>query len=246
MIVNRKIAIQLFMQFQILVISTFFVSVVIVVFVFAGIAFNAGFMPLVSSIFLFTSICGIYWTFFTPAGKTFASNYNEAKNQNTSLLAQKNYEAREHFRELKESFRSEIEVLQNNKINGVIDASIQESVRRVLNDLEKQVQHTLLASTLFDALDKNEKISILRLLLSTCPEDPKVQTFALKQIKRGVLYSTEAYAFALEILEVNPNLIKVKTFVLEVGRFHFAKLRGGKVTIYDEQAIQNDIQARSK
>jgi hypothetical protein len=53
------------------------------------------------------------------------------------------------------------------------------------------------------------------------------------------------YSTALDILESNPESPLAKQFVLEVGRWHKGRIRdGGMVTIYDEQAIQNDILVR--
>lgn len=55
------------------------------------------------------------------------------------------------------------------------------------------------------------------------------------------------YDTALELLELNSHVVGLKQFVLDVGRWHYSNLRkDGKLTIYDEQAIQNDILARSK
>lgn len=54
------------------------------------------------------------------------------------------------------------------------------------------------------------------------------------------------YLRALEILEDNPSNPAAKRFVLNVGRWHFGKSRkDGRITIYDEQRIQNDILARA-
>jgi len=58
--------------------------------------------------------------------------------------------------------------------------------------------------------------------------------------------SIDLYNCSLEILEESPGQTSLKAFCLEVGRWHYSKHRpGGKVTIYDEQAIQNDISVRS-
>jgi hypothetical protein len=57
----------------------------------------------------------------------------------------------------------------------------------------------------------------------------------------------QIYNLVLEILASNPDKIHIKTLCLELGRKHYANLRPDKKpTIYDEQAIQNDIQVRSK
>ena len=54
----------------------------------------------------------------------------------------------------------------------------------------------------------------------------------------------EPYNLALAVLEANPNP-STKQFTLEIGRWNLGQLRKGKrPTIYDEQAINNDIAAR--
>lgn len=52
------------------------------------------------------------------------------------------------------------------------------------------------------------------------------------------------YASALQILEKWPNQPHFKRYALEVGRMHWQIKRNGPVTIYDENAIQNDIFVR--
>ena len=55
------------------------------------------------------------------------------------------------------------------------------------------------------------------------------------------------YNEVLEILASNPDKIHIKPLCLEMGRKHYSALRPDKLpTIYDEQAIQNDILVRSK
>lgn len=55
------------------------------------------------------------------------------------------------------------------------------------------------------------------------------------------------YNDVLEILASNPDKIHLKPLCLEIGRKHYSALRPDKrPTIYDEQAIQNDILVRSK
>jgi hypothetical protein len=59
--------------------------------------------------------------------------------------------------------------------------------------------------------------------------------------------SQEIYGLALKFLEVNPANIAAKVFALEVGRWSLSLGReDGKITIYDEAALQNDIQVRSR
>lgn len=57
----------------------------------------------------------------------------------------------------------------------------------------------------------------------------------------------ELYNISLKILEANPSSQEAKVMVLEFGRMHYSILRPDKKpTIYDEQAIQNDIIVRPK
>ncbi len=56
--------------------------------------------------------------------------------------------------------------------------------------------------------------------------------------------SSTLYKIALDTLSENP-LSAAKAFALEVGRWHLGRCREDKQpTIYDEQAIQNDILVR--
>ena len=83
------------------------------------------------------------------------------------------------------------------------------------------------------------------------PINPLVQQHFIKCVTHIIFLSTERrkliYRKALNILENNPSSSIAKQFVLNIGRWHFGKSRkGGRITIYDEQHIQNDILARSQ
>ncbi len=55
------------------------------------------------------------------------------------------------------------------------------------------------------------------------------------------------YSTTLELLEHNRDAVACKRLALEAGRWHFGRIRDDrKVTIYDEQAIQNDILVRAQ
>lgn len=55
----------------------------------------------------------------------------------------------------------------------------------------------------------------------------------------------DAYTAALTALAENPAESKLKVAALEAGRAHYGGMRAdGRATIYDEQAISNDINAR--
>jgi len=57
----------------------------------------------------------------------------------------------------------------------------------------------------------------------------------------------DLYNAALKILEAHPDNVEAKKLALYLGRLHYTTVRNGKkLTVYDEQAIQNDIAIRSK
>ena len=83
------------------------------------------------------------------------------------------------------------------------------------------------------------------------PDDISYANSILSLIEKGSKYHSynygNIYNLVLEVLSENPEKIHIKTLCLTIGRLHYGKLRpDNKVTIYDEQAIQNDIQVRSK
>ena len=73
------------------------------------------------------------------------------------------------------------------------------------------------------------------------------KTITLRITGSNEISSKELYDAALEILSQHPEQLALKQYALEVGRWHFTIQRpDSKVTIYDEQSIQNDIAVRSK
>jgi hypothetical protein len=63
----------------------------------------------------------------------------------------------------------------------------------------------------------------------------------------GQAETQELYNTSLKILESNSSSQEAKMLVLDLGRLHYSFLRlDKKPTIYNEQAIQNDIIVRSK
>jgi hypothetical protein len=73
------------------------------------------------------------------------------------------------------------------------------------------------------------------------------KTITTKFVLQNEASSGEVYEAALDVLSQYPDQIPLKQYALEVGRWHYGIQRpNGKVTIYDEQAIQNDIVVRSK
>jgi hypothetical protein len=113
-------------------------------------------------------------------------------------------------------------------------------------DLPREIIKSLKELSTYNLVEAPKTREVIELLLISRPQDVEIQNYASEKIKRGMFRSQEAYAMALRILEHHPSEPKAKQFVLDIGRWHFAKIRGGKVTIYDEQAIQNDISVRSR
>lgn len=101
---------------------------------------------------------------------------------------------------------------------------------------KRQKNNTLrvLSDNLFKELQNEvikERILSLINLISSIPESE----------------TKELYETALNTLTDNPSSQEAKRLVLDLGRLHYGRLRPDKKpTVYDEQAIQNDIIVRSK
>lgn len=94
------------------------------------------------------------------------------------------------------------------------------------------------------------QLSRLLLELRKSPLDTSAQNEFLWFIQAARFLRPEQslrfYNLALKTLAENPGDTRAKTFALEVGRWHYSLQRSDrKLTIYDEQALQNDILVRS-
>lgn len=99
-------------------------------------------------------------------------------------------------------------------------------------ELTRIIYQKSLTALISNPLDTVVPGKVIR-LLDQCP--------ALKATETKVIYEA-----ALDILANNPSNPTAKQFVLNVGRWHFGRNRPDKrPTVYDEQAIQNDILVRS-
>ncbi len=99
-------------------------------------------------------------------------------------------------------------------------------------ELTQIIYQKSLTALISNPLDTVVQGKVIR-LLDQCP--------ALKATETKVIYEA-----ALDILANNPSNPTAKQFVLNVGRWHFGRNRPDKrPTVYDEQAIQNDILVRS-
>ncbi|HEY9810452.1 MAG TPA: hypothetical protein V6D13_14080 [Halomicronema sp.] len=112
----------------------------------------------------------------------------------------------------------------------------------VLEDLSKEKLKPLISSTILP-------------LLKLKPLDERVRATVFSAAKKSISRSASSaqvsskafYDAALDILQQHPEQMSLKQYALEVGRWHYCIARAdGKVTIYDEQSIQNDILVRSK
>lgn len=117
-------------------------------------------------------------------------------------------------------------------------------------DLAEEILILLGALNLIDLKPRLDTIAFRLLLLRPLDDQVRQAVFELakKAVGQSVLQQTSGrlYALALECLQSNSTEPKLKQYVLEVGRWHFGKIRNGSPTIYDEQAIQNDILVRSR
>jgi len=103
-------------------------------------------------------------------------------------------------------------------------------------------------------LNNNNRKKIFRLLVDSLFKEFRNQPIRDKILSlvhrtSGITPSEtqDLYNTSLKILEANPNSQEAKMLVLDVGRWRYSIIREDKKpTIYDEQAIQNDIMVRSK
>jgi hypothetical protein len=95
-------------------------------------------------------------------------------------------------------------------------------------------------------------------LLEMRPLDPRVRTLMLSCAQTAAIKSSPIdsssqlisklfYDMSLSILQRHPDQQTLKSYALEVGRWSCSIARfDGKVTLYDEQSILNDILVRSR
>lgn len=108
------------------------------------------------------------------------------------------------------------------------------------------VQHAIAASR-----KAAELFRTIVTVLEANPTDQKSHAYAVKLFcemnpPNRQAYSGPLYKLALDIVAQHPENISCRVFALETGRLHHGLHRpDGNVTVYDEQAIQNDILARS-
>lgn len=106
---------------------------------------------------------------------------------------------------------------------------------------------------IYFAIDKSQKTNTFKFLadnlfkkINNQPIREQILLLIHLVSEIGQAETQELYNTSLKILEANSSSQEAKTLVLDVGRLHYGFLRPDKKpTIYDEQAIQNDIIVRS-
>lgn len=137
-----------------------------------------------------------------------------------------------------------------------------EGLEKNFQQLSKDPTDTKALDYVLDVLEGLSKDKLKPLISSTIlpllklkPLDERVRGTVLSAAKKSISRSASSaqvsskafYDAALDILQQHPEQISLKQYALEVGRWHYSIARpDGKVTIYDEQSIQNDIIVRSK
>ena len=177
-------------------------------------------------IFILSFVVIAIWS-NTPEAKALAEK-QEAEAKRAALAAAKATEG------LEKNFQQLSKDPTNAKaLNYVLD---------VLEGLNKEKLKPLISSTILPLLKIKPLDERVRAIVLSC---------AQKSISRSTL-STQVpskafYAAALDILQQHPEQTSLKQYALEVGRWHYSIARpDGKVTIYDEQSMQNDILVRSR
>jgi hypothetical protein len=119
------------------------------------------------------------------------------------------------------------------------------------NHFDNPLVHERLAIALENSILINQKfLEPLLHYWSHNPNNPLIQQSFFLGVSNIILLSNEqrslVYNLVLSNLEEFPNNISAKKLALTMGRWVYSKARpDGKLTIYDEQAIQNDINIRS-
>ncbi|MEM8805041.1 MAG: hypothetical protein AAGF01_03220 [Cyanobacteria bacterium P01_G01_bin.38] len=170
----------------------------------------------------------------TPAGKKEVRKANELRQKELEEEKKKKQEESKKKKDFEEKLA---------RMNGRLHLSDErDRLLGILEDLPKEKAKFYLKPYAINLLSANplndqwrERVFIL--ISKKMPVSPS----------RNELTSIEVYEEVLKLLELHPEELKLRPFALKVGRWHYAKSRPDrKVTIYDEQAIQNDIQVRSK
>jgi hypothetical protein len=176
-------------------------------------------------IFILSGVVLAIWS-NTPEAKALRGK-QEAEAKRAALAAAKATE------ELEKNFQQLSKDPTNAKaLNYVLD---------VLEGLNKEKLKPLISSTILPLLKIKPLDERVRAIVLSCAQKSISPTLSTQ------VPSKAFYAAALDILQQHPEQTSLKQYALEVGRWHYSIARpDGKVTIYDEQSMQNDILVRSR
>ena len=176
-------------------------------------------------IFILSGVVLAIWS-NTPEAKALRGK-QEAEAKRAALAAAKATE------ELEKNFQQLSKDPTNAKaLNYVLD---------VLEGLNKEKLKPLISSTILPLLKIKPLDERVRAIVLSCAQKSISPTLSTQVLSKAF------YAAALDILQQHPEQTSLKQYALEVGRWHYSIARpDGKVTIYDEQSMQNDILVRSR
>lgn len=131
----------------------------------------------------------------------------------------------------------------------VFDANKKDSLAKLAewqrkeNERQKAYEEVLEASRKVEFQELIQSLEDASLDLALLPE--KLQ-FIRERSYFSDIQGAAIYQASLDLVARNSANTTVKTFALDVGRWHHARIRpDGKVTSYDEAAMLNDISVRT-
>lgn len=131
-----------------------------------------------------------------------------------------------------------VEELSSNPVN----TKLLEDILDTLETLEQNKLKPLIGNVILPLLDIKPLDERVRDTVLAC-----AQKMTAPSIRSPKIPSRLFYDAALNILQQHPDQFSLKKYALDVGRWHHSSVRPDRtVTIYDEQAIQNDIMVRLK
>ncbi len=184
----------------------------------------SGLFPIILAVI---ALIVLLWLFLTPSGKALLAKVQAAEEATKARI----HQARNNL-----TATAKLEDLDEQKVQKIAQA---------FRDLKETKTYwsgrIILATQIYQEVRQSAPS-----ILSKVSPTSGLHEIAFDFLIGSTISSQELYNLALSALEAHPSEPKAKQLVLKIGRYHFGKLRGGKVTIYDEQAIQNDIQVRAK
>jgi len=96
--------------------------------------------------------------------------------------------------------------------------------------------------------DMSQILSAVRQIITDRPTDRHTHEVILSCLRAMQLEQNQRqwlYDRVLDIVQQSPTAVDLSVLALEIGRWHLGRSRAdGRVTVYDESAIQNDIAVR--